>query len=82
MAQLPPSAQVRLIVAAHVAAVADNLDALTVYFHEWRALAGDSLATVRAQRERYTQLVAQIVSRGVRLGEFSTRLTQTSPRWV
>jgi TetR/AcrR family transcriptional regulator, cholesterol catabolism regulator len=59
-------------VAAHVAAVAENLDALTVYFHEFRALAADSLATVRAQRERYTQLVGQIVTRGVRLGEFST----------
>jgi TetR/AcrR family transcriptional regulator, cholesterol catabolism regulator len=69
---LRPSAQLRLIVAAHVGAVAENLDALTVYFHEFRALATDSLATVQAQRERYTQLVAQIVARGVRLGEFST----------
>jgi TetR/AcrR family transcriptional regulator, cholesterol catabolism regulator len=69
---LRPSVQLRLIVAAHVAAVAQNLDALTVYFHEFRALAADSLATVRAQRERYSQLVGQIVARGVRLGEFST----------
>jgi AcrR family transcriptional regulator len=69
---LQPSAQLRLIIAAHVQAVAENLDALTVYLHEFRALAGDSLATVRAQRERYIQLVAEIVGRGVGLGEFST----------
>jgi AcrR family transcriptional regulator len=69
---LQPSAQLRLIIAAHVQAVSENLDALTVYLHEFRALAGDSLATVRAQRERYIQLVAEIVGRGVRLGEFST----------
>jgi TetR/AcrR family transcriptional regulator, cholesterol catabolism regulator len=65
-----PTAQLRQIVEAHVAAVASNLDALTVYLHEWRALAGESLATVRAQRERYTALVADIVARGVRNGEF------------
>jgi len=63
---LPPSAQVRLIVQAHVACVSDNLDALTVYLHEFRALAGESLMNVRAQRDRYAQLVAEIVGRGVR----------------
>jgi AcrR family transcriptional regulator len=69
---LRPSTQLRLIVAAHVSAVAENLDALTVYLHEFRALAGDSMATVQAQRERYTRLVSDIVSRGVQLGELRT----------
>lgn len=65
-----PSAQLRLVIRAHVSAAAENLDALTVYLHEWRALAGDSLATVRAQRERCVALVSDIVGRGVRLDEF------------
>jgi AcrR family transcriptional regulator len=69
---LRPSAQVRLIVAAHVEAVSCNLDALTVYLHEWRALAGDALSTVQAQRERYTVLVSEVLGRGVKLGEFDT----------
>src|SRR6266849_7847620 len=69
---LGPSAQLRLIVQAHVACVSENLDALTVYLHEFRALAGESLANVRAQRDRYAQLVAETVGRGVRLGEFET----------
>jgi TetR/AcrR family transcriptional regulator, cholesterol catabolism regulator len=69
---LGPSAQLRSIVQAHVCCVSENLDALTVYLHEFRALAGESLAKVRAQRERYAQLVAEIVGRGVRLGEFET----------
>jgi AcrR family transcriptional regulator len=69
---LPPSQQLRHIVEAHVKAVADNLDALTVYLHEWRALGGESLARVQAQRSRYTQLVSDIVARGVRTGEFRT----------
>ena len=65
-----PSAQLRQVIRAHVEAVANNLDALTVYLHEWRTLAGESLDNVRAQRERYTQLVSDIVGRGVRAGEF------------
>jgi AcrR family transcriptional regulator len=69
---LGPSAQLRLIVQAHVSSVSENLDALTVYFHEFRALAGESLANVRAQRDRYAQLVAETVARGVQLGEFDT----------
>src|ERR1700730_15443230 len=44
---LRPSAQLRLIVQAHVSSVSYNLDALTVYLHEFRALTGDSLAPVR-----------------------------------
>src|SRR5207237_9296683 len=41
---LTPSGQLRQLVLAHVAAVADNLDALTVYLHEFRALYGAALA--------------------------------------
>ncbi len=70
---LRPSAQLRLIVQAHVTAVSDNLDALTVYLHEFRALAGESLRNVREQRDRYAQLVSEIVGRGVRIGEFETQ---------
>src|ERR1700738_3153988 len=69
---LRPSAQLRLIVQAHVSCVSENLDALTVYLHEFRALAGEGLATVRAQRERYAQLVGEILKRGVLDGEFET----------
>src|SRR3979411_244735 len=65
-----PSAQLRSIVQAHVTCVADNLDALTVYLHEFRALAGESLTNVRAQRDRYAHLVADTVGRGGRLGGF------------
>src|SRR5918912_23850 len=60
-----PTTQLRAIILAHVQAVATNLDALTVYLHEWRALGGDSLAKVRAQRERYVELVNGVVERGL-----------------
>src|SRR5581483_6438623 len=69
---LRPTEQLRRIVLAHVRAVASNLDALTVYLHEFRALAGESLTRVRRQRERYQCLVQEVVQRGVDLGEFAT----------
>src|SRR5438105_12105136 len=69
---LRPSVQLRLVVQAHVCCVSENLDALTVYLHEFRALAGESaLAKVRAQRERYAHLVSEILARGVRSGELA-----------
>jgi AcrR family transcriptional regulator len=69
---LVPGAQLRLIVQAHVRAVAQNREALTVYLHEFRALAGESLAVVRDQRKRYQELVSSIIERGVQLGELAT----------
>ena len=69
---LRPSEQVRRVIALHVTAVAENLDALTVYLHEYRALTGEAFARVAAQRERYAALVNQVVARGVREGEFGS----------
>src|SRR3954471_13957200 len=64
------SAQVRALLEKHVVAVAENLDALTVYLHEFRALSGEPFDRVARQRERYTAIVGEIVSRGVGSGEF------------
>jgi AcrR family transcriptional regulator len=68
---LRPLDQLRLVIQAHVCAVTDNLDALTVYLHEFRALPGGPFDAVRIQRERYRELVCSIVSRGVAFGDFA-----------
>jgi AcrR family transcriptional regulator len=67
---LEASRQLQLILRAHVAAVTDNREALTVYLHEFRALAGEALDRVRAQRLRYRRLIESVVEHGVRSGEF------------
>jgi len=67
---LRPLDQLRLVVQAHVCAVAENLDALTVYLHEFRALTGGAFDEVRIQRERYVELVSTIMARGVTFGDF------------
>jgi AcrR family transcriptional regulator len=69
-ASLGPTERLRRAIHAHVTAVADNLETLTVYLSEWRQLAADSLTTVREQRERYAELFLGILEDGVSCGEF------------
>src|SRR3984893_6834132 len=67
---LTPTLRLRLAIQAHVTAVADNLDVLTVYLSEWRQLAAESLSKERTQRERYGELFLGILQDGVSSGEF------------
>jgi TetR/AcrR family transcriptional regulator, cholesterol catabolism regulator len=69
-ASLSATRRLRRAIHAHVTAVADNLDILTVYLSEWRQLGAESLTTVRLQRERYASLFRQILDDGVQSGEF------------
>lgn len=74
---LRPTERLKRALHAHVTAVADNLDVLTVYLSEWRQLATESLATNRAQRERHARLFHQILLDGVETGEFRPMDTRT-----
>jgi AcrR family transcriptional regulator len=65
-----PTERLKRAIHAHVTAVADNLDVLTVYLSEWRQLATESLATNRDQRARYAFLFHEILRDGVASGEF------------
>jgi len=67
---LSPTERLKRAIHAHVTAVADNLDVLTVYLSEWRQLATESLATNRDQRARYASLFHDILRDGVASGEF------------
>ena len=69
-ASLVPTERLRRAIHAHVTAVADNLDVLTVYLSEWRQLGAESLTTVRLQRERYASLFEDILQDGLHSGEF------------
>jgi len=67
---LTPTLKLKGAIHAHVMAVADNLDVLTVYLSEWRQLASESLAINRRQRETYARLFHQILRDGIASGEF------------
>ena len=75
-ASLSPAERLKRAIHAHVSAVANNLDVLTVYLSEWRQLATESLATNRGQRERYAELFHQILRDGVAAGEFRSMDTR------
>ncbi len=75
-ASLSPTERLKRAIHAHVSAVANNLDVLTVYLSEWRQLATESLATNRGQRERYAELFHQILRDGVAAGEFRSMDTR------
>jgi AcrR family transcriptional regulator len=69
-ANLSATERLKRAIHAHVTAVADNLDILTVYLSEWRQLGTESLATNRDQRARYAFLFHEILSEGMASGEF------------
>ncbi len=55
---------------AHIQVVADNLDAASVFSHEWRALSDERRAVIQAKRDRYENLWASILAEGVQEGSF------------
>jgi TetR/AcrR family transcriptional regulator, cholesterol catabolism regulator len=58
--------QLRAAIRLHVRQVAEKLDVLTVFVTEWRQLSSESLAALRAQTERYVDLMVGIIERGIR----------------
>lgn len=67
---LPPAAKLRAAVHAHVEVVTANLEAATVYFHEWKFLTGARREAFLARRRQYEQLMRSIVVEGIAAGVF------------
>lgn len=70
----PPADKVALAIEAHVATVAEHLDAATVFLNEWRYLSGDKLDTIQAKRDLYESLISEIVEEGIEWGAFPEEL--------
>ena len=67
---LPPAEKLRAVLRAHIGVVASNLDAATVYFHDWKFLSPERRDAIRARRDEYESLFRAIVAEGVRTGAF------------
>ena len=67
----PPSTRLRDMVTAYVDSVTENLDAVSLYLREWRALPPPQLARVRARRRAMRSLFEEVISDGVRAREFA-----------
>lgn len=67
---VPPKEKLRMAVRTHVRLVAENMDAATVYFHEWRFLETHHQESVLARRDTYEGYFRRIVAEGMEAGVF------------
>ncbi|MBA3534033.1 MAG: TetR/AcrR family transcriptional regulator [Ardenticatenales bacterium] len=76
----PGSADIRLRAAihAHIRVITRNLDASTVYFHEWKFLAEPRRSAFLERRDHYEQLLRSLVAEAVSSGDFY----EVEPKWA
>jgi TetR/AcrR family transcriptional regulator, cholesterol catabolism regulator len=55
---------------AHVKVILNNLDATTVFFHEWKHLSEPSLSEFKTLRNKYEKQFRSIIEAGIATGEF------------
>lgn len=55
---------------AHVGVILNNLDATTVFFHEWKHLSEPSLSEFKLLRNKYEKQFRSIIEAGIESGEF------------
>ena len=55
---------------AHVSVILNNLDATTVFFHEWKHLSKPSLSEFKSLRNKYEKQFRSIIESGIESGEF------------
>lgn len=67
---IPPEEKLRMAVRTHIRLIAENLDAATVYFHEWRFLEDEHREAVLARRDTYEGYFRGIVAQGMEAGAF------------
>jgi TetR/AcrR family transcriptional regulator, cholesterol catabolism regulator len=66
--------KLRQALEAHMDVVGRNLDWATVFFHEWKHLSPDKLEVIGERRDRIERVFRDILSDGVKTGEFRADL--------
>ncbi|RAL26946.1 TetR/AcrR family transcriptional regulator [Thermoflavimicrobium daqui] len=61
--------KLRLALRAHIQVVAENIEAATVFFHEWKALTGERRKQIQKKRDQYELMWKQILLEGIQSGE-------------
>jgi TetR/AcrR family transcriptional regulator, cholesterol catabolism regulator len=73
-AEAPAAEQIRLALRGHLAVVAGQLDAATVFVREWRYLEGDRRERFIGERRRYEERIRDLFRDGVEGSELRTDL--------
>ena len=61
---------------AHVNIIAQNIEASTVFFHEWMFLEGSNLTEFKKLRRDYEQKYRDLIDKGIKKGDFKTGNTR------
>lgn len=64
------AARLRALLIGHVETATQHLEASTVFLNEWRYLSPELRDHVQAKRDRYEQMVREVVESGIASGEF------------
>jgi AcrR family transcriptional regulator len=66
----PAAQRLKQAIEAHITAVADHLDELSVFLHELKSLGPERQRIVALKRDKYEHLFRDILEEGVASGEF------------
>jgi TetR/AcrR family transcriptional regulator, cholesterol catabolism regulator len=62
--------KLRAAIKGHISVIANNLEASSVFFHEWMFLEEPNLAHFKKQRHEYELKFRDIIDKGVKKGDF------------
>src|ERR1700733_2535997 len=71
-----PSKKLRSYIKAHVGVIANNIEASSVFFHEWMFLEEPNLAEFKKLRHNYEQKFRDLIDKGVKKGDFKKMNTK------
>jgi AcrR family transcriptional regulator len=63
--EAPPRERLHQAMRAHISAVADHLDELSVFLHETKSLSPERRAIIASKRDRYERIFRDILSDGI-----------------
>lgn len=69
-----PDEKIRLAISAHIATVAEHLEASTVFLNDWRFLNPERREIIQSKRDLYESLIQEIVEEGIEWGVFPETL--------
>ena len=80
----------RRLLVAHIETAIEHLDAATVFLNEWRYLSDERREAIQVKRDRYEEIVRQVISEGIERGEFrsdanvrfAARLVLSAGNWT
>jgi AcrR family transcriptional regulator len=71
-----PGKKLKAYIKAHIGVIAGNIEASSVFFHEWMFLEEPNLAQFKKMRHEYEQKFRDLVDKGMKKGDFKKMNTK------